>query len=98
MARPTLKSFKEQALQRNSVRKAYEELAPAYQLRRKLVAIRREAGLTQEQIAVLLNTSKSNISRLENVSSKISPRLSTIEDYANAIGYEIKIDFVPCKR
>jgi transcriptional regulator with XRE-family HTH domain len=98
MSRPTLKSFKAKAMKEPGVVEAYDELAPAYALRRKLVAIRQRAGLTQEQVAERLQTSKSNISRLESVRSKISPKLSTIEDYAEAIGYELKIDFVPKKR
>ncbi len=98
MSRPSLKSFKEKALKRPGVRKTYDELAPAYELRRKLVSLRQNAGLTQEQVADKLHTNKSNISRLESVSSTISPKLSTIADYADAIGYDIKINFVPKKK
>lgn len=95
MARPSLKSFKSKALKRQEVRDAYEELSPAYELRRKLVALRQGAGLTQEQLAERLHTKKSNISRLESVNSSISPKLSTIADYAEAMGYDVKIEFVP---
>lgn len=95
MARPDLKKFKEKALEHPEVAEEYERLSPAYELRRKLLALRQEAGLTQEQVADLLNTKKSNISRLESVNSSISPKLSTISDYAEAMGYSIKIDFVP---
>ena len=95
MARPSLKSFKSKALKRQEVRDAYEELSPAYELRRKLVALRQGAGLTQEQLADKLHTKKSNISRLESVNSSISPKLSTIADYAEAMGYDVKIEFVP---
>jgi len=70
-------------------------LIPAYELRKKLIRLRKQAGLTQEEMAQLLNTKKSNISRLENVNSKISPKISTIEKYARAIGYNININFVP---
>ncbi|MGY8815251.1 MAG: helix-turn-helix domain-containing protein [Gammaproteobacteria bacterium] len=95
MARPNLQSFKKKALSRNDVREQYDELAPAYELRKKLVSLRHNAGLTQEQIAEILHTNKSNISRLESVDSTISPKLSTIADYAEAIGYKVKIDFIP---
>ncbi|MEX1237324.1 MAG: helix-turn-helix transcriptional regulator [Pseudomonadales bacterium] len=94
MARTTLKSFKKKALEKPRVKAAYDELDPAYQLRKKLIEIRQRAGLTQEEIASLLNTNKSNISRLESVDSSISPKLSTISEYARAAGYRIKIDFV----
>lgn len=95
MARPDFKSFKVKALDRPDVAEEYERLSPAYELRRKLVALRQSEGLTQEEVADRLNTKKSNISRLESVSSSISPKLSTIADYAEAMGYEVKIDFVP---
>ena len=98
MARPTFKSFKREALQKKGVKEAYDELAPAYEVRRKLIALRQAAGYTQEQIAEKLHTSKSNISRLESVNSNISPRLSTITAYAEAMGYKLKIDFVPSGR
>jgi len=95
MTRPSYKAFKEKALRDPEVRKLYEELAPAFELREKLIAMRLESGLTQEQVAEKLHTKKSNISRLENVHSTISPKLSTINDYANALGYKLKIDFEP---
>jgi ribosome-binding protein aMBF1 (putative translation factor) len=97
MSRPSLENFKKKALQRPAVKEAYDELAPAYALRKKLVSLRQNAGLTQEEMAERLHTKKSNISRLESVNSSISPKFSTIADYAEAIGYEIRIDFVAKK-
>ena len=94
MARPNFKVFKKNALKRPGVREAYEELTPAYRLRKKLIALRQNAGLTQEELAEKLSTNKSNISRLESVSSTISPKLSTIAEYAKAVGYEMEIEFV----
>jgi ribosome-binding protein aMBF1 (putative translation factor) len=95
MTRPTLKSFKNEAFKRSRVKEEYNDLAAAYEIRKKLIALRQAAGLTQEQIAEMLHTNKSNISRLESVNSTISPKLSTLTDYAAAIGYKLKIDFVP---
>jgi len=95
MSRPTLKAFKKEALKKKGVKDQYEDLTPAYEIRKKLIALRQEAGLTQEEIAEKLNTKKSNISRLESVNSDISPKLSTLTDYAEAIGYKLKIDFAP---
>ncbi|WP_422414164.1 MULTISPECIES: helix-turn-helix domain-containing protein [unclassified Endozoicomonas] len=95
MTRPTFFDFKKKALKNPNVRAEYEKLELAYQLRKQLIALRKEAGLTQEEMAEILHTQKSNISRLENVNSKTSPKLSTIEDYAKAIGYKVKISFVP---
>ena len=95
MSRPTLKSFKKEALKKKGVKDQYEDLAPAYEIRKKLIALRQGAGLTQEEVAEKLKTKKSNISRLESVNSDISPKLSTLTDYAEAVGYKLKIDFIP---
>lgn len=95
MNRPSLKELRKEALLRPVVKAEYERLTPAYVLRKKLIGLRIAAGFTQEQMASALKTQKSNISRLENVDSKVSPTLSTIERYARAVGYRLEIDFVP---
>jgi len=97
MGRPTFAEFKRKALTDPSVKEEYEALSSAYKLRKKLIALRQQAGLTQEKIANALHTQKSNISCLENASSTRSPKLSTIEQYASAVGYEVEINFVPKK-
>ena len=97
MTRPTFAKFKEKALAKREVREEYEALTLAYDLRKKLIALRKTAGLTQEELAEILQTQKSNISRLENVNSSSSPKLSTIEEYAQAVGYKVEINFVPIK-
>jgi transcriptional regulator with XRE-family HTH domain len=95
MSEINFKDFKKKALTDSEVKKEYDLLTPAYELRKRLIRLRKEAGLTQEEMARLLNTKKSNISRLENVNSKISTTISTIEKYARAIGYNIDINFIP---
>jgi len=92
--RPSLKEFKKKALSNPEVEQEYNRLTAAYTLRKQLIKIRKEAGYTQEELAEILHTKKSNISRLENVNSKISPKLSTIEQYAKAVGYKLEINFV----
>jgi len=55
-----------------------------------LVAARAAAGMTQEEVAVRMWTTKSAISRLESgVCSR--PTLNTIEKYAVAVGALIEI-------
>ena len=95
MTRSTFTTFKEKALRNPQVKDEYEYLSAAYELRKEMIRLRKMAGLTQEKLAELLHTKKSNISRLESVNSNMSPKLSTIEEYAKAIGYKIKINFVP---
>lgn len=50
---------------------------------------REQAGLTQEQIARVLNTQKSAISRIENHAEDI--RLSTLERFAEAVGCKLEV-------
>jgi len=95
MERISFSQFKEEALENSKVREEYEKLQQKYELKAKLISLRKMAGLTQEELAKRLHTQKSNISRLENVNSKISPRLSTIEEYAKAMGYNLEINFIP---
>ena len=94
MTRPTFTKFKAKALANEEVKKEYEALSLAYDLRKKLIDLRKKAGLTQEELAEILQTQKSNISRLENVNSPSSPKLSTIMEYAKALGYQVEINFV----
>ena len=93
--RPTLKGFKNKALKNSDVKTAYDEAAPAYAIKRDMIAMRAAAGKTQEQMAELLGTKKSNISRLESVNSEVSPRLATVEEYARVLGYRMKVEFEP---
>ncbi len=91
--RPTFKAFKKEALRNPDVKAAYDELAPAYAMKRDMIAMRKAKGFTQEDMANLLGTRKSSISRLESVNSENSPRLSTVEEYARVLGYRLKIEF-----
>jgi len=93
--RPTFSDFKEEALKDPNVKAAYDEAAPIFAMKREMIAMRKAKGFTQEDMANLLGTRKSNISRLESLHSENSPRLATIEDYARALGYRLKIAFEP---
>ncbi len=44
-------------------------------MRRRLIELRREKGLTQDQLARILHTTQSRISRMENNQCEISPFL-----------------------
>ncbi len=88
-----MSKFKEKALKNPDVRTEYDALSSAFQMKRQMIALRHKAGLTQEQMAELLGTKKSNISRLESISSENSPSFATIEKYAKALGYAVKVEF-----
>ena len=81
-------------MKRKGFAAAYAESAEAYALVRELLAARAQAGLTQEQVAESMGTTKSAVSRLEGV-GKHSPSVSTLRKYAIAVGCEVEIRLVP---
>jgi DNA-binding XRE family transcriptional regulator len=95
--RPDIESFRKKALQNADVKAEYDALSSAFEMKRQMIALRKQAGLTQAQMADMLGTKKSNISRLESINSDTSPRLATIEDYARVLGYSIKVGFEPAR-
>ena len=63
--RPSFKSFKVKALENPEINAEYEALKPIFELKKQMIQARLAANLTQEDVANLLHTKKSNISRLE---------------------------------
>lgn len=86
--------FLEKAKQREGFNKAYEELEEEYELAKEMLAARARAGLTQEDVAEIMGTTKSAISRLEAV-GKHAPSLTTLKKYAQAVGCHLEIKLVP---
>ena len=72
--------------------KNYEEKFETFKLGVLLKQARVDAGMTQEQIATELNTTKSVISRMENHATDI--RLSTLEKFAKVVGRHIHVALV----
>ncbi|HSW68905.1 MAG TPA: helix-turn-helix transcriptional regulator [Gammaproteobacteria bacterium] len=59
---------------------------------------REKANLTQDEVAELMHTTRSAVSRLEASGiGRHSPSLETILKYANALGYTLKIKLVPMR-
>ena len=67
----------------------YDERLETFKLGILLKKARLEAGLTQEQIAKRLKTTKSVVSRMENHATDI--RLSTLERFAKSVGRKIHV-------
>ncbi|WP_025209145.1 helix-turn-helix domain-containing protein [Hippea sp. KM1] len=53
---------------------------------------RQEAGLTQEELAKLINTKKTSISRIENHAEDI--KISTLKKIAGALGKELRVELI----
>lgn len=87
----------EKARKRKGFDEAYAALADEYTLARELLAARSKAGLTQEEVAESMGTTKSAVSRLESA-GRHSPSVTTLKKYARAVGCEVEIRLVPIAR
>jgi DNA-binding XRE family transcriptional regulator len=73
---------------------ARQQAAGEFRLLRQLLDARKRAGLTQEEVATRMGTTRSAISRLE-ASRKHLPELTTLRRYADALGCDVEINLVP---
>ncbi len=91
MSRVSFDEFKRKALQNEEIKKEYEALKPFFEFKKRFVAKRIEKGLTQEQLAKIIGTSKSSVSRFENLNNTYLPNLKTLIKYAKALDCSIEI-------
>jgi transcriptional regulator with XRE-family HTH domain len=87
------RAIAETALQDARFRASYDREFQALFAGVMLKQARKEAKLTQAQIAERLGTHKSAISRIENHAQDI--RLSTLQRYAQAVGCILKLELMP---
>jgi DNA-binding XRE family transcriptional regulator len=75
---------------------AWDALEEEYAALETLLNARKIAGLTQEELADRMGTTKSAISRLESSlrNEKHSPSFATLKKYANACGKKLVVQFV----
>lgn len=86
------KEFKKEALAKPEVNAIYESLSDEFELKAKLIELRKSAKLTQEELAKRMHTTKSSVARLESLKS--NPTIATLQSYANAFGKSLRIEFV----
>lgn len=68
----------------------YESGYEEFKIGVMLKMAREEAGFTQEELAAMLNTKKSAISRIENHAKDI--KLSTLEKFVQALGKKLRLE------
>jgi len=75
----------------------YEEEVINAEIARKIYHLRTKAGLTQQELADRVGTSKSAICRLEDADYE-GHSLSMLKRIAEAVGKRVEIRFLPAKR
>ncbi|MEY2801896.1 MAG: helix-turn-helix transcriptional regulator [Ramlibacter sp.] len=84
------------ARSRSGFPEAWEALEEEYAALEALLGARKKAGLTQEELAARMGTTKSAISRLESSlrDDKHSPSFATLKKYARACGKRLVVRLV----
>ena len=86
-----------EAMKRPGFKEAYDALEDEYAVLASFFEARKSAGLTQEEVAKRMGTTKSAVSRLESSlgNNRHSPSVATLRKYAEAIGYRLEIRLLP---
>ena len=92
--------LKRAALQNPEVQTAYDSLAPEFEVLGQMLQARREAGLTQAEVAERMGTKAPAVTRLESSlsSGKHSPSIATLGKYAAAVGCRLEVRLIELKR
>ncbi|WP_321961715.1 helix-turn-helix transcriptional regulator [Paraburkholderia sp. J7] len=93
---PHDEAFVKALLAKPEVKSAYDALDEEFSALDVLLTARKEAGLTQAQVAERMGTTTSAVSRLEAslASEKHSPSFATLRKYAAACGKSLRIALV----
>lgn len=75
----------------DELKNEYNELSPIYELKKEIIRLRLEKGLSQRDLADLIGTKQSAISRLENGS--YNPTVEFLNRVAHSLGKELHITF-----
>lgn len=89
-------AFREQLLANPDVQAAFDAGAIEYAILDEMLRARKEAGLTQAQVAERMGTKAPAVTRLENsfASGKHSPSIETLQKYAKALGKRLEVHLV----
>lgn len=83
--------FEKELFQRPGFKKAQEETRLEYEIARALIKARIEKGLTQAEVARLMNTKQSVISRVEN--ARTMPSLAFLKRLAEVLNASLEVQF-----
>ncbi len=86
-----ISELKQKWLEGDAVKASYIEQEPEFELARKLVKARVDAGLTQDEVADLMDTTQSVIARME--SGRALPSVKSLIRYGKAVGRQLDIRF-----
>lgn len=84
--------LKKRLLENPDFREEYAQVDAEFALIEAMIMARRDAKLTQAELAAKIGTTQSAIARLE--AGQISPSITTLRRYAEATGHQLQVEFV----
>lgn len=88
--RPSFKTFKEEAMKDAAFREEYEKLRPEFELIRQFIKARKDAHISQEELAEKLDIQQPAIARLEG-GGYANTSIVKLSKIANVLGLSLKI-------
>jgi transcriptional regulator with XRE-family HTH domain len=85
--------FLSQQLEDPAVKAEWDALEPEFSLMQTMLDARKQAGLTQKQLAERAGMAQGDISKLE--SGNANPSVRTLQRLASAMGMQVEIIFRP---
>lgn len=83
--------MKNTILKDNEIKCEYDKLSPVFDLKKEIIMLRIEYGLSQKDLAELIGTKQSAISRLEN--GTYNPSIDFLNRIARALKLTLHISF-----
>ncbi len=87
------RDFLEEQLKDPALKAEYDALEPEFAIIQAMIDARKNAGLTQKQLAERTGIAQADISRLEN--GNANPSLKTLQRLAKGMGMRMQIQFIP---
>lgn len=85
----SFEEMKNDLLKDNDFKNEYEKLKPRYEAIEQIIRARKEQNITQAELAKMVGTQKSNISRLE--SGNYNPTLDFLTKISEALGKNLSV-------
>lgn len=95
-----IETFKKLLLSDAESQQEYAALSDEFALIATMLGARKQAKKTQDDVAAVMHTTSSAVSRLESIAGlkKHSPTLTTLRKYAEAVGCYLSIQFIPISK
>ncbi len=90
------KDFLNEQMKDAEFKKEYDALDAEFSIIQAMLDARKEAGLTQKDLAARTGIAQADISKLEN--GNANPSLRTLQRLADGMGMKLKVEFVPASR